>query len=197
MKKCENLTERERTEMARNVAEAFLAEPGVFAALSEPEAVKLFRIILDTCREAGHLYTTGERMEGVCVYWSKKERPGMLPQLNMMWRMFRELSFSTNLLLLRGQKHWTPTEKRYRKSPDFVEVFLLAVRKDAQGQGHFRKMLEEVFQVADARNTVCVLDTDSRKKAEKYNHVGMHVVDCRAQKNGVIMFAMERSGTRL
>ena len=192
MQKCENLKDQELKRIAHHVAEAFLAEEGAFTALSMDTAEKMFRIILDLCYKEGHLYTTGKDREGYCVYWTKKERPGMLPQLKMVWRMLRELPFKTNLMLARQQTDWTATEKRYKKKKDYVEVFLLAVRKDCQGQGHFRRMLEEVFQFADDRGTICVLDTDSKVKAEKYNHVGMRVVDCRQQKNGVIMFAMER-----
>ena len=53
-------------------------------------------------------------------------------------------------------------------------------------------MLKEAFSLAEQRHTICVLDTDSIKKAEKYCHVGMHIVDRAVQKNGIEMFALEK-----
>ena len=73
-----------------------------------------------------------------------------------------------------------------------MEVFLLAVRKEYQGQGHFRAMLAEPFALAEKRGTVCVLDTDAQAKAEKYCHVGMHIVEQKRQKSGITMYALEK-----
>ena len=109
-----------------------------------------------------------------------------------MFTMIIGLPWKTVHLLQKAQNNWEPTERRYKNNDDFVEVFLIAVRKEYQKQGYFRKMLEEPFELAQKRNTICVLDTDSIVKAEKYCHVGMRIIDRKIQKNGIEMFALEK-----
>ena len=192
MIKCQNLSEEDINRIGAQVAEAFLAEDGFFAVLPMDVAKKIFAVIIKTCYDSGHLYTTSENQEGFCVYWSKSERPGFMPQLKMMIKFAKILSFKQSIDLLKMQNDWTPTEKRYKKNKDYMEVFLLAVRKEYQGQGYFRKILEEVFEIAEKKNTICVLDTDAKLKAEKYSHVGMKIVDHKLQKSGIEMFALEK-----
>ena len=189
---CQNLTKGDLRRIGGQVAQAFLGEEGCFSVLSPETAEKLFTLIVTTCNHCGHLYTTSENQEGFCVWWTKKDRPGPWVQLKMGLKMAVILPMKAGLQMMNSQNNWTPTEKRYAKNKDFVEVFLLAVRREYQGQGHFRSMLEEVFAQAEKRGTICVLDTDARQKAEKYIHVGLRLVDSRVQKSGVTMYALER-----
>ena len=192
MKKCENLSKEDIKRIGSYVSEAFLGEPGCFSSLPREVGNKMFSIIVETCYECGYLYTTSEKQEGFCVYWTKKERPGFLPQLKMVIKLCFAVPLKYASVIGNGQNNWKPTEKRYKKNNDFVEVFLLAVRKEYQGQGYFRKMLEEPFELAKKRKTICVLDKDSKVKADKYCHVGLHVVDSKRQKSGIIMYALEK-----
>ena len=192
MIKCTNLSNEEIMQIGSWVAKAFLSEPGCFSILSQDVGNKLFTGIVKTCYQAGHLYTTSENKEGFCVYWTKQERPGWWPQLKMGLSMAVSLPWKVGILLNDSQNNWKPTEKRYKKADDFVEIFLIAVRKEYQGQGYFRKMLEEPFALAKKRGTICVLDTDSEEKAAKYEHVGMKIIDHKVQKSKIEMFALEK-----
>ena len=192
MIKCTNLSKEDLGRIGSWVAEAFLNEPGCFSVLSKEVADRMFTAIVTTCYETGHLYTTSRNQEGFCVYWTKAERPGLFPQLKLGIRFLRCLPLKAGILLKDSQNNWTPTEKRYKKRKDFVEIFLIAVRKEYQGQGYFRKMLEEPFALARKRKTICVLDTDSKLKAEKYCHVGFHVIDHKKQKSKITMYALEK-----
>ena len=192
MIKCKNLNDEDLKRIGRYIATAFLAEDGSFTSLSIDDASKMFSIIIKTCYDEGHLYKTSEKEEGFCVYWTKSERPGFLPQLKMMWRMATQLPLKAGLLMMNNQSGWTPTEKRYAKADDFVEVFLIAVRPEYQGRGYFKAMLNEPFTLAKNRNTICVLDTDSQLKAHKYEHEGMHIVESKTLKSKITMFAMEK-----
>ena len=162
MIRCTNLTQADLRRIGRQTAEAFLAEEGCFSVLEPEVAEKLFTLIAETCYRAGHLYTTGVQQEGFCVYWTKKERPGAWVQLRMGLKMARILPLKAGMQMKNSQNNWLPTEKRYQKADDFVEVFWLVVRKEYQGQGFFRRMLEEPFALAQQRGTICVLDTDSK-----------------------------------
>ena len=192
MIKCKNFNSEDLKRIARFVATAFLAEDGCFTSLSIDDASKMFNIIIETCYNEGHLYKTSENEEGFCVYWTKSERPGFFPQLKMMWRMATQLPIKAGLLMMNNQSGWTPTEKRYTAADDFVEVFLIAVRPEFQGRGYFKAMLNEPFTLAEKRNTICVLDTDSKLKAQKYEHEGMHIVESKKLKSKITMYAMEK-----
>ena len=187
-----NLSQEEIQNIGHDIANAFLSEPGCFSVLDKDVASRMFAIIVETCYETGHLYTTSEKQEGYCVHWSKKERPGFFVQAKMVWKMITQLPLRTAVMLKDSQNQWKPTEVRYKHSRDFEEVFLLVVRKDYQGQGYFREMLEEVFDIAKSRGTITVLDTDSINKANKYEHVGMTIVDRCVQQSGIEMFALEK-----
>ena len=187
-----NCTPAQLQQIGHEIAQAFISEKGCFAVLPSDVANRMFSMIVEICYETGHLYTTSEKQEGYCVYWTKDERPGFWSQMKLVWKMATGLPWKTGMLLKDSQNNWKPTEKRYKNHKDFVEVFLIAVRKEYQKQGYFRKMLEEPFSLAKQRNTICVLDTDSIVKAEKYCHVGMHIVERKVQKNGIEMFALEK-----
>lgn len=192
MIRCTNYSKTELRQVGHHIAKAFLSEKGSFSILPPDVADRMFSMIVEICYETGHLYTTSDKQEGYCVYWTKSERPGFWPQMKLVLMMMIGLPWSLGKLLKDGQNNWIPTEKRYKKQDDFVEVFLIAVRNEYQKQGYFRKMLEEPFSLAKIRHTICVLDTDSIVKAEKYCHVGMHIIDRKVQKNGIEMFALEK-----
>ena len=50
---------------------------------------------------------------------------------------------------------------------------MLVVRAEFQGQGFMRKILENVYKVADKENVSVILDTDDKDKAARYEHLGM------------------------
>ena len=42
-----------------------------------------------------------------------------------------------------------------------------------QRQGHMRKMLEDVYKIADKKGISVILDIDDKDKAARYEHLGM------------------------
>ena len=55
----------------------------------------------------------------------------------------------------------------------FIRIEMLVVRPEFQGQGHMRKMLEDVYKMADKKGVPVILDTDDKDKAARYVHLGM------------------------
>ena len=50
---------------------------------------------------------------------------------------------------------------------------MLVVRKEYQGQGFMRKMMEFTYRLADKKQVPVILDTDDKDKAARYEHLGM------------------------
>ena len=61
MIKCKNLSKEDIKRIGSYVSEAFLGEPGCFSSLPREVGNKMFSIIVETCYECGHLYTTSEK----------------------------------------------------------------------------------------------------------------------------------------
>ena len=192
MEKCKDLSQEELRKISIDIADAFLAEEGCFASLTKEDAYNLFTIVVTACFEADSLYTSSLNKEGYCVYWTKAKRPGVFVQLKMLIKMFKVLPLKVLLEINKSHSDWLDLEKRYKKYDNYVEIFLLAVKKEYQGRGHASKMLKEVFEIAKDLNTICVLETDANAKVLKYQYVGMKVIDQRIQKSGVTMYALEK-----
>lgn len=59
-----------------------------------------------------------------------------------------------------------------------IYVGMVAVRKEYQGKGFMRKLLEIAFEEGRRQAVPVVLDTDAVLKKEKYEHLGMKYVSC-------------------
>ncbi len=85
-----------------------------------------------------------------------------------------------------------PYEKIYKNEPDYVVVSMVAVRKEYQGHGYLRVLLEEPFLKAKEQNILCVLDTDTELKVKKYISCGMKQVAKTPIKGCGYMYTMEK-----
>lgn len=50
---------------------------------------------------------------------------------------------------------------------------MLVVRKEYQGKGYMKQMLNEVYELARKQNVVVILDKDDKNKSLRYEHLGM------------------------
>ncbi len=55
----------------------------------------------------------------------------------------------------------------------FIRIEMLVVRQKFQGQRFMRKMLDEVYELADKAGVPVILDTDDKDKSARYEHLGM------------------------
>lgn len=67
-----------------------------------------------------------------------------------------------------------PIEKLLR-SEGYVHIRLLAVRKEYQGQGYMKKLIDIAFDQAKKKNVPCIVSTDSMEKAERYERYGFRL----------------------
>ena len=83
---------------------------------------------------------------------------------------------------------WNDCESLFSNVENYLFVFVVAVKRQFQGQGFFRCMMEQVFKKADSLNFPCILDTDSERKANKYRAIGMKERQSAMLSNGEHMF---------
>ena len=53
-----------------------------------------------------------------------------------------------------------------------MNLAMLVVRKEYQGQGYMRQLMEMLYQIADEKNLAVILETDAENKVERYEHLG-------------------------
>ena len=68
-------------------------------------------------------------------------------------------------------KAGTPIEKLLKKE-GFVHIRMLVIRKEYQGKGYMRKLVQLAFDKASERKVPCIVSTDAYDKAVKYEHLG-------------------------
>ncbi|MCD7861951.1 MAG: GNAT family N-acetyltransferase [Lachnospiraceae bacterium] len=190
-----NLTDEELKAIGRRIGEAFCDEgEGLFTRLDRGDAIMALEIMTECYYRLGVLYATSERQEGHLAYWRKGEAKGwgmkmVRVSLHMAWRFLREIPFGSLKKLLPLMNN--PYEKIYQKEPDYVVISMVAVRREFQGQGYLRVLLEEPFRIAQERNIPCVLDTDTDLKVKKYISCGMKKAAETPIKGGGTMYTME------
>ncbi len=72
----------------------------------------------------------------------------------------------------------------------YIYVGMVAVRKEYQGKGFMRKLLEIAFEEGRRQAVPVVLDTDAVLKMEKYEHIGMKCVSTQHFADGVELYGM-------
>ena len=72
----------------------------------------------------------------------------------------------------------------------YIYVGMVAVRKEYQGKGFMRKLLEIAFEEGRRQAVPVVLDTDAHLKKDKYEHLGMKCVVTQHFEDGVELYGM-------
>ncbi len=99
----------------------------------------------------------------------------------MLWRMARALGFKNfSNIIKKFKAGGASLEKTYRDSKNqFVQIELLAVKKEHQGKGFMRPLAETAFEVAKQGNLPVIVSTDAKLKKDKYEHIGMKHINTR------------------
>ncbi|MCR5735941.1 MAG: GNAT family N-acetyltransferase [Lachnospiraceae bacterium] len=72
----------------------------------------------------------------------------------------------------------------------YIYVSMVAVRKEYQGKGLMRKLLDIAFEEGRRQAVPVILDTDALFKKEKYEHIGMKCVVTQHFEDGVELYGL-------
>ena len=137
--------------------------------------------MIKSANDCGAIYGTSEKKEGIIILTDTTHPyPGSV-MFKMMWRMVRALGIKNfGQIMKRFQAGGASLEKKYRdaKKP-FVQIELLAVRKEYQGKGWMRPLVETAFEVAQKGKLPVIVSTDAAVKKDKYEHIGMKHINTR------------------
>ena len=185
MIKLQGLSGETVQEIASQTADAFYdyryndEDIGLIKYISSREAMFIYiNAIVQAAYKAGVLYTTSDRNEGYLMLSGEGAggKIGFIDGLKMIAAEKRALGGFSNMkrfisaCFCDGGTIETRMRKEKRK---FLRIEMLIVRKEYQGQGYMRQMMEYAYRIAESHQVPVILDTDDKDKAARYEHLGM------------------------
>ncbi len=184
MEKLTGLNKKEVTAISRQIADAFYdykyndEDLGLVKYIKSREDMFVYmNAITQAAYNSGLLYTTSDRHEGYLMLSGEGAgRVRFFDGIKMIMAEKKALGGFSNMksfikaCFAEGNTIETRMNKAKRK---YIRIEMLVVRPEFQGQGYMRKILEDVYRVADKRKVSVILDTDDKDKAMRYQHLGM------------------------
>jgi len=203
MKKLIGLGKEEVTEISRQIADAFYdykyneTDKGLVKYIKSREDMFIYmNAITQAAYNSGVLYTTSDKHEGYLML--SGEGVGSVKFFDGIKMIMAEKKalggFSNMTKFIKACfAEGSTIESRMKKAKrKFVRVEMLVVRPKFQGQGHMRKMLEDVYELAKKNGVPTILDTDDKDKAARYEHLGMKLDRIRNCGEGFHMYDLIR-----
>ena len=132
--------------------------------------------------ESGCLYSTSERGEGYIIVTYKGHDISFKSGIKMIRAIVKNLGGIRKeikfLKRISGGGATYEEELKKKKIP-YVNLGMLVVLKEYQGQGYMRKVMEMAFAEGNRLQIPVILDTDAKSKCNKYMHLGMELAGTR------------------
>jgi GNAT superfamily N-acetyltransferase len=150
--------------------------------------------MIKTANEYDGIYATSDKKEGIIILTDTTHPYPTMALLKMTWRMARALGFKNfKNIIKKFQAGGESLEKSFRNNKrQFVQIELLAVKKEYQGQGFMRPLVETAFEVAKKNNLPVIVSTDAGIKKDKYEHIGMRHINTRTLGEKSYMYDLVR-----
>ncbi len=149
--------------------------------------------------ESGCLYSTSSRGEGYILVTCKGQDLTFKSGIRMIRAIVKNLGGLRGGIqfvrrIAKGGK--TYEDELKKKKIPYANLAMLVVRKEYQGQGYMRQIMEMLYQIADEKNLAVILETDAENKVERYEHLGMKLVKTRDLGEGVFMYDLYRPAAK-
>lgn len=185
-----SLSTEQIDEIARAIGDSFYdhdygeKEKGIAKYITDREMMTQYmKVFVVAGMKSGTLYATSERGEGyIMLMGSKWEKMKFGAAIGMLKDMIKALGgFKKSLEFLNTIKKGGVAldDKLKNEKKNYLQVVMLVVRKEYQGQGYMRQLMEFAYEKADTYGVPCILDTDAKNKLDKYCHLGMEHVATR------------------
>ena len=138
------------------------------------------------------LYSTSEEHEGFIAF----KNPGVNMSLKSAAGLLKTIPGCADVGHLRSAaKGFFNSGKSYgsilsKLKVPYIYVGMVALRKEYQGKGFMRKVLEIAFEEGRRQAVPVVLDTDAVLKKNKYEHLGMKCAVTQHFSDGVELYGM-------
>lgn len=192
----ENQKKSDLNRIALEIAEAFLAEPNSFSlSLNRQECIRYFQIIVRYYYKNKCLYAVSPDQRGWIAFYRRKQEPGRLARFCVMLQLLFAIPYFSLSKTGLSPENWIYYKDLYAGESDYIDIAMVAIKKPCQKQGLLRQLLEEPFALSQELQIPCILETDTRSNAQKYEHCGFRIVRDQPFPPELHLYAMEyRSG---
>ena len=198
-----SLSTEQIDEIARAIGDSFYdhdygeKEKGIAKYITDREMMTQYmKVFVVAGMKSGTLYATSERGEGyIMLMGSKWEKMKFGAAIGMLKDMIKALGgFKKSLEFLNTIKKGGVAldDKLKNEKKNYLQVVMLVVRKEYQGQGYMRQLMEFAYEKADKYGVPCILDTDAKNKLDKYCHLGMEHVATRKVAEDCYLYDLMR-----
>lgn len=142
--------------------------------------------------QSNAMYSLSERHEAFIGFRYPKQKMKLSSGMGLFKSILCTFDFGNLLKMIKGSKGAGKSYKSIlskRKIP-YIYVDLVAVRKEFQGKGFMRPLLEIAFEEGRRLALPVVLDTDAELKKAKYEHLGMKCVTTTQFLDGVKLYGL-------
>ncbi|MBQ5594898.1 MAG: GNAT family N-acetyltransferase [Alistipes sp.] len=161
-----------------------------------PEKISLFwAMSIATIVDNAICIADSKEVNSVLIYIKPKSKePGVVSYLKAgVVKMVYRLGLGSALKLLRFDLMAQSIAKRYRTDDDGY-VLSFATRKDKQGSGYGKHIMEALLRYLDASGEGCYLETLKAGNVDLYKHFSFDLKEQVALKSGgLTLYAMHRA----
>ena len=189
MKKIENISKKELNQIKEIIGEAFVTNElfHEFGSVSERRdlVMSYMDAYVECVYESGQLYGTEDGQGYIGLGFS--QNAPFFPKLKMLFRMVNSIPLKTMKKFLKHIKQIAGANEKYAKLPH-MDILMVCVKKENQGKGIARQLVEYAQEMAGNRNVPLLFDTDMWDYAQMYQHMGCNLYNQVTAENGVTRY---------
>lgn len=189
MKLVENISKEELKNISKIVGEPFVNNElfHEFGSLEERKSLvlKYMEAYVKCTYNLNALYQNNDGNSYIGLIYS--DQKSALPQIKMMFTLIRIIPFRIMKRFLKHVKEIADGNKEYTKNT-YLEVLMVCVGKENQGQGKAKELVDFAKHMADKRNVPLLFDTDMEEYAKMYQHLGCKLYNIKSASNGVTRY---------
>lgn len=191
MEKVEKISHQELKQIKEMIGEAFVTNElfHEFGSITDRRelVMKYMDAYVQFVYESGALYRTKDGQGYIGLVFSKDT--SVFPKIKMLLRLLCCIPPKTMKRYLNHVKQIAGTNERYTKHPH-VDVLMVCVKKESQGKGIARKLVEYAQEMAGDLNVPLLFDTDMSDYAKMYQHMGCILYNEVTADNGVTRYSL-------
>lgn len=197
MKLVENISKQKLKEISNLIGEAFVTNElfHEFGTVEERKdlVMKYMDIYVKCVYESKSLYSSDD--ENAYIGLAYSDCKPMIPQLKMLVKLIFAIPYKINKKFLKHISQISDGNKKYTKLTH-LEILMVCVKKECQGQGRARELVEFAKQKALERDVPLLFDTDMEEYADIYQHFGCKLYNETTADNGVTRYNLVWMGSK-
>lgn len=187
MKLIENISKQKLNEIAKTIGDAFVTNEifREFGNLEErkPLVLEYMKAYVQNVYKTKSLYSNDDETAFIGLCFSDKK--SLFQQVLLLMKICKILPRDIRKRFFNQVSQIT--DKKYSKTLH-LEVLMVCVKKDFQGKGKMRELVDFAKEKASKRNALLVIKTDMEDYKNIYQHYGCTLYSTKKANNGLTRY---------